>query len=66
MSRTTYGIYLQLLRSSLLEIEINSDKDVENKLICKFHCRITVKCRAVTVSVKMLSAHHPIFLLVNV
>ena len=59
-------LYLQLLRLSLLEMEINSDKDVENKLIRKFHCRITFKCHTVTVSVKMLSAYYPIFLLVNV
>ena len=46
-------------------MEINSDKDVESKSIHEFHCRMTTKCRAVTVSVKTLSAHDPIFLLAN-
>ena len=31
---------------------INSDKDVESKLLHEFHCRMTTKCHAVTVSVK--------------
>ena len=47
-------------------MQINSDKHVEIKVTHEFHFRKCLKCCAVTVSIKSLSAHPPIFLLANV